>query len=41
VDADLDAPEEAAVSVWRGVYLTPDRINPVCRCECIPNGSWL
>jgi transposase len=40
VYADLSALEEAAVSGWRAVCLTPDRIKSVCRCECLPDGSY-
>jgi transposase len=39
VYADLGALEEAAVTGWRAVCLTPDRIKSVCRCEYLPDGS--
>ncbi len=35
---DIEALEEAAVSGWRAVCLTPDKIKTVCRCEYLPDG---
>ena len=36
---DIAALEEAAVSGWRAVCLTPDKVKTVCRCEYLPTGS--
>lgn len=35
---DIEALEEAAVSGWRAVCLSPDKIKSVCRCGYLPTG---
>jgi transposase len=39
VYADIEALEEAAVSGWRAVCLTPEKVKTVCRCEYLTTGS--
>ena len=36
---DIEALEEAAVSGWQAVCLTPEKVKTVCRCEYLPPGS--
>ena len=36
---DIETLEEAAVSGWRAVCLTPEKVKTVCRCEYLPPGS--
>ena len=37
--ADVAALEEAAVTGWRAVCLTPEKVRTICRCEYAGNGS--